>query len=88
MQALCLVSISKNPKSSFSETEGVLDGTWARCAMTNSQIFLQFNIIIFIFKNEYNLVTRYELLNALTLTWNNKFHIRYYAICPEEIRNV
>ena len=34
-----------------------------------------------IFENEYNVATRYELLNAVTLTWNNLFHIRLYAIC-------
>ena len=26
---------------------------------------------IYIFQNEYNLATRYELLNAITLKWNN-----------------
>ena len=33
----------------------------------------------------YNLATRYELLNGITLTWNNIFHIRLYAICSAEI---
>ena len=45
--------------------------------------FFQFNIIVFkikikIFENKYNLATRYELLIAITLKWNNVFHIRLY----------
>ena len=32
------------------------------------------------FENQYYLATRYMLLNAITLTWNNIFHIRLYAI--------
>ena len=31
--------------------------------------------------DQYNLATRYELLNAITLTWNNIFYNRLYAIC-------
>ena len=31
--------------------------------------------------NYYDLATRYVLLNAITLTWDNIFHIRLYVIC-------
>ena len=37
------------------------------------------------FGNNYNLATRYELLNSIILTWNNIFYIRLYAICSTEI---
>ena len=43
------------------------------------QIFLQFNIIQFEFHR--SLATRYQLLNGITLKWNNIFHIRLHAIC-------
>ena len=32
-----------------------------------------------------NLATRYKFLNAITLKWNNIFHIRLYTICSAEI---
>ena len=38
------------------------------------------------FQNYYNLATRYEFLNAITLKLNNIFHNRFYAICSAEIK--
>ena len=32
------------------------------------------------------LTTRYELLNAITLTWNNIFYIHLYEISSAEIQ--
>ena len=44
MQALGMVRISENTKSSVSKTEGVLDGTWARAVLMN--IFYRTDIYI------------------------------------------
>ena len=50
------------------------------------KIFKYFYIsIVNIFENEYNLATQYELLSAITSTWNNIFHTRLYLICSAEI---
>ena len=51
------------------------------------QDFTNFHISfpIYFLNQSINHDTRYELLNAISLTWNNTFHIRLYATCSAGI---
>ena len=73
LQSRCARSIVKILKIR-SIDENYID----RSFLPNSEEY--HTIVLIIFQKKNNLATRYEFLNAITLKWNNIFHIYLYDL--------